>query len=94
MLNLPAKQHYYVKKIIPATREVVLGGADSVFTDTVYVDNINYMAVEKLENIPLQEGVYIQLTGPNYESPSEVRMCRTLGADAVGIPVLLYVSKG
>ena len=38
-----------------------------------------------LLDIPLQEGVYIQLTGPNYESPSEVRMCRTLGADAVGM---------
>ena len=33
----------------------------------------------------LQEGVYIQLTGPNFESPAEVRMCQTLGADAVGI---------
>ena len=33
----------------------------------------------------LQEGVYIQLTGPNFESPSEVRMCQTLGADAVGM---------
>lgn len=36
-------------------------------------------------DIPLREGVYIQLTGPNYESPSEVRMVRTLGADAVGM---------
>ena len=35
--------------------------------------------------IKLQEGVYIQLTGPNYESPAEVRMVRTLGADAVGM---------
>ncbi len=35
--------------------------------------------------IPLREGVYIQLGGPNYESPSEVRMVRTLGADAVGM---------
>lgn len=38
-----------------------------------------------LHDIPLQEGVYIQLTGPNYESPAEVRMCRNLGADAVGM---------
>ena len=36
-------------------------------------------------HIPLQEGVYLQLTGPAYESPAEVRMCRILGADAVGM---------
>lgn len=42
-------------------------------------------ATAALLDIPLQEGVYIQLTGPNYESPAEVRMCRTLGADAVGM---------
>lgn len=36
-------------------------------------------------NIKLQEGVYIQLTGPNFESPAEVKMCRALGADAVGM---------
>ncbi|WFR60027.1 purine-nucleoside phosphorylase [Anaerocolumna sp. AGMB13025] len=36
-------------------------------------------------NIPLQEGIYLQLTGPNYETPHEVKMCRILGADAVGM---------
>ena len=39
----------------------------------------------KEENIPLQEGVYLQFTGPNYESPAEVRMAGMLGADAVGM---------
>lgn len=36
-------------------------------------------------SISLREGVYLQLTGPAYESPAEVRMCRILGADAVGM---------
>ena len=36
-------------------------------------------------DIPLQEGVYIQLSGPQYETPAEIRMVRTFGADAVGM---------
>lgn len=35
--------------------------------------------------IALREGVYVQLTGPNYETPHEVKMCRLLGGDAVGM---------
>ena len=36
-------------------------------------------------DIPLKEGVYLQTAGPAYESPAEIRMFRTLGADAVGM---------
>lgn len=35
--------------------------------------------------IPIREGVYIQFSGPNYESPAEIRMARILGADAAGM---------
>ncbi len=36
-------------------------------------------------DIPLREGVYAGLLGPSYETPSEVKMLRLLGADAVGM---------
>lgn len=36
-------------------------------------------------DMPIREGVYIQLKGPNYETPEEINMCRILGADAVGM---------
>ncbi|MBR5266917.1 MAG: purine-nucleoside phosphorylase [Lachnospiraceae bacterium] len=35
--------------------------------------------------VALQEGVYIQFTGPNYETPAEVKLARSWGADAVGM---------
>ncbi len=41
-------------------------------------------AASKLD-IELYEGVYIQFTGPQYESPAEVRMARMLGASVVGM---------
>lgn len=39
----------------------------------------------KALNIPLQDGVYVQASGPQYESPQEIRMFGLLGADAVGM---------
>ena len=35
--------------------------------------------------IPVQQGVYLMYSGPNYETPAEIRAFRTLGADAVGM---------
>ncbi|QQK79806.1 purine-nucleoside phosphorylase [Salicibibacter cibi] len=39
----------------------------------------------KAMDLQLQHGVYAATTGPTYETPAEVRMFRTLGADAVGM---------
>lgn len=35
--------------------------------------------------IPLKQGVYAQFTGPNYETPAEIRLCRAIGGDAAGM---------
>lgn len=36
-------------------------------------------------DIPVQEGVYCQLTGPTYETPAEIKMLGLMGADSVGM---------
>jgi purine-nucleoside phosphorylase len=42
-------------------------------------------------SIPLRAGVYAALLGPSYETPSEVKMLRQLGAQAVGMSTALEV---
>lgn len=37
------------------------------------------------ENLPLHEGIYAMLAGPSFETPAEVRLLRSFGADAVGM---------
>lgn len=46
-------------------------------------------AASGAESVLLEEGTYAGLLGPTYETPAEVRMLRTLGADAVGMSTVL-----
>lgn len=47
--------------------------------------------VASSQGFTFQEGVYAGLLGPNYETPAEIRMLRTLGADAVGMSTVSEV---
>ncbi|MEG1645819.1 MAG: purine-nucleoside phosphorylase [Clostridia bacterium] len=59
------------------------------FPDMSNVYNLNLQNIIKNSakklNISLKEGVYVQASGPNYESPEEIKMFGILGADAVGM---------
>lgn len=51
--------------------------------DPLFADTLRATATDA--KVTLREGVYAALSGPNYETPAEIRMLRTLGADAVGM---------
>ena len=60
------------------------------FTDKIekltYIDGkSDWIDLRAAEDIDLKEGVYVQLTGPSFESPADVKMLGILGADAVGM---------
>lgn len=53
----------------------------------VYSARLRTIAREEADRltIPLTEGIYAAMPGPSYETPAEIRMLRTLGADVVGM---------
>jgi purine-nucleoside phosphorylase len=64
-----------------------LVGAHFVDLTTLYSPRLRALAREL--DPELTEGVYAALPGPHYETPAEIRMLRTLGADLVGMSTAL-----
>ena len=62
-------------------------GAEFVDLTDLYSPRLR--AVARGVDPALPEGVYAQLPGPHYETPAEIRMLRTLGADLVGMSTTL-----
>jgi purine-nucleoside phosphorylase len=56
-------------------------------TNRIYTRHLRELAkrVGAENGLPLRQGTYCFLSGPTFESPAEIRMLRTLGADAVGM---------
>lgn len=54
---------------------------------TVYAPELQHIVMQEggAMGIELKRGVYIAFSGPSYETPAEIRMARTMGADAVGM---------
>lgn len=63
------------------------GGPHFVDQSQVYSRSLRQIFGDQASQIgmPLAEGVYAWMPGPQYETPAEIRMLRNLGADAVGM---------
>ena len=64
--------------------------------DTIYDLELRKILTKeaKVNDIVLKEGVYLQTTGPAYESPAEVKMFGMFGADAVGMSTAVEAIVG
>ena len=68
-----------------------LEGADFIDLSVAYAAawRAEFREAAAASGMILHEGVYAGLRGPQYETPAEIRMLRTLGADAVGMSTVL-----
>ncbi|MEG1502209.1 MAG: purine-nucleoside phosphorylase [Synergistaceae bacterium] len=59
------------------------------YPDMTYPYNIEYISiiekVAKQNNIHIEKGTYLAMTGPSFETPAEIKMIRLLGGDVVGM---------
>lgn len=69
----------------------LLGGANFVDMTEIYDRSLvaSFERIASELSLPLHQGVYAGLLGPQYETPAEIRMLRVMGADAVGMSTVL-----
>jgi purine-nucleoside phosphorylase len=72
-----------IRDHISLTAASPLSGATFVDLTDIYSKRIR--EIVKVEDASLQEGVYVHWRGPTYETPAEILMMRTMGADLVGM---------
>ncbi len=72
-----------------------LEGADFIDMSVAYDADwrAEFRAAAIASGMDLHEGIYAGLRGPQYETPAEIRMLRTIGADAVGMSTVLETIK-
>ena len=76
-------QPVLIRDHISLTAVSPLSGATFVDLTDLYSKRIR--EIVKKEDSTLQEGVYVHWRGPTYETPAEIHMMRTIGADLVGM---------
>lgn len=82
-INYRVGQPVLIRDHISLTATSPLIGADFVDLTDLYSKRIR--DIVKSEDPSLEEGVYAHFRGPSYETPAEIHMARTLGADLVGM---------
>jgi purine-nucleoside phosphorylase len=85
--DLRAGQPVLISDHINMTGMSPLHGADFVDLTDLYSRRLRELC--RRIDPTLTEGVYAQWPGPQYETPAEIRMLRTLGADLVGMSTVL-----
>jgi purine-nucleoside phosphorylase len=81
--------HLNLTGVSPLTGSSTGNGRPSPFVDLVDAWSPRLRSLAHRVHGSLAEGIYAQVTGPHFETPAEIRMLRTLGADLVGMSSVL-----
>lgn len=82
-----------IDDVINLTAQNPLAGGAIIDYGETFIDMKNCFVLNKfITNV--ENGVYVQLLGPTYETKAEINMLKTIGADAVGMSTVMEVIAG